>query len=187
MALGRLCIADVGHSLEAGDDVDINPGSGEVTLLADIGAHERSDNPDPFNIDSNRYGIAVADDGTIYVNDAGGNTTYRVPAEGGDPEVLVVHPGIPFPEETEAPPEGNPGRDGAMELDPVPTGIVAADGTVLVGLLSGGPFPPGAVGIVLRSSTHSVERKSPLCSSGRAVFLSSRSKNSTSAISTAPS
>ena len=128
--------------------VSIDPESGEVTLLADIGAYERSDNPDPFNIDSNLYGIAVADDGTVYVNDAGGNATYSVPAEGGDPEVLAVHPGIPFPEGLEAPPEGNPFRDGAMELDPVPTGLLAGDGSVLVGYLSGGPFPPGAAGIV---------------------------------------
>jgi len=128
--------------------VSIDPEIGEATLLADIGAYERSDNPDPFNIDSNLYGIDVADDGTIYVNDAGGNTTYRVPAEGGDPEVLAVHPGIPFPEGLEAPPEGNPFRDGAMELDPVPTGILAVDSGVLVGYLSGGPFPPGAAQIV---------------------------------------
>ncbi len=128
--------------------VSIDPETGEATLLADIGAYERSDNPDGFAIDSNLYGIDVADDGTIYVNDAGGNTTYRVPAEGGDPEVLAVHPGIPFPEGLEAPPEGNPFRDGAMELDPVPTGILAVDSGVLVGYLSGGPFPPGAAQIV---------------------------------------
>ncbi len=128
--------------------VSIDPESGEATLLADIGAYERSDNHDPFNIDSNLYGIDVADDGTIYVNDAGGNTTYRVPAEGGDPEVLAVHPGIPLPEGMEGPPGGNPFRDGAMELDPVPTGILTVEGGVLVGYLSGGPFPPGAAVIV---------------------------------------
>jgi len=128
--------------------VSIDPETGEVTLLADIGAYERSDNPDPFSIDSNLYGIAVADDGTVYVNDAGGNSTYSVPAEGGDPELLVVHPGIPFPEGMEAPPEGNPFREGAMELDPVPTGLLAGDGSVLIAYLSGGPFPPGAAGIV---------------------------------------
>lgn len=128
--------------------VSIDPETGEVALLADVGAYERSDNPEPYSIDSNLYGIAVSDDGTIYVNDAGGNTTYRVPAEGGDPEVLAVHPGIPFPEGMEAPPEGNPFREGANELDPVPTDIIALDDSLLVGLLSGGPFPPGAAGIV---------------------------------------
>jgi sugar lactone lactonase YvrE len=128
--------------------LSIDPATGEITSLADIGAYERANNPDPYNIDSNLYGVDVAADGTIYVNDAGGNATYRVPAGGGEPEVLAVHPGLPLPEGMEAPPGGNPGRGGALELDPVPTDVVASDGTVLVGYLSGGPFPPGAAKIV---------------------------------------
>lgn len=129
--------------------LSIDPATGEVTLLADIGAYERANNPDPYNIDSNLYGVAVGDDGTIYVNDAGGNTTYRIAAGGGEPEVLAVHPGIELPEGMEGPPGGNPGRGGEMALDPVPTDIVTtADGGVLVGLLSGGPFPAGAAKIV---------------------------------------
>lgn len=128
--------------------VSINPATGEVTLLADIGAYERSSNPDPFNIDSNLYGIDVAADGTISVNDAGGNATYTVPAAGGDPTVIVAHPGIAIPE-GEAPPGGNPRRDGANELDPVPTDVVStADGGLLVSYLSGGPFPRGAAKVV---------------------------------------
>ena len=129
--------------------VSIDPATGEVTLLADIGAHERANNPDGFNIDSNLYGIAVGDDGTIYVNDAGGNATYMVPAGGGEPQVVTVHAGLPLPEGMEAPPGGNPNRAGAAELDPVPTDVEAiADGNLLVGLLSGGPFPPGAAKVV---------------------------------------
>jgi uncharacterized cupredoxin-like copper-binding protein len=128
--------------------VSIDPATGEITLLADIGAYERANNPDPFNIDSNLYGIDVAADGTIYVNDAGGNTTYSVPAGGGDPTVVVVHPGIAIPA-GEAPPGGNPFRGGANELDPVPTDVISTtDGGLLVGYLSGGPFPPGAAKIV---------------------------------------
>ncbi len=128
--------------------VSIDPATGEVTLVADIGAYERANNPDGFAIDTNLYGIGVADDGTIYVAGAGGNATYRIPP-GGEPEVLVVHAGLPLPEGMEAPPGGNPNRDGANELDPVPTGIeFGADSTVLVGLLSGGPFPPGAAKVV---------------------------------------
>ena len=128
--------------------LSIDPASGEVTLLADIGAYERANNPDPFNIDSNLYGIDVASDGTIYVNDAGGNTTYSIPAGGGEPTVVAVQPGLPLPEGFEAPPGGNPGRDGLLELDPVPTGVLAVNGSVMVGLLSGGPFPPGAAKVV---------------------------------------
>jgi outer membrane protein assembly factor BamB len=128
--------------------LSIDPASGEITVLADIGAYERANNPDPHNIDSNLYGVAIAADGTIYVNDAGGNTTYRVPAGGGDPEVVAVHPGIAIPDD-QAPPGGNPGRGGENELDPVPTDIeVLDDGTVLSALLSGGPFPPGASKVV---------------------------------------
>ncbi len=121
--------------------VSIDPATGDVTLLADIGAYERTVNPDPSYVDSNLYGLAVGDDGTIYVNDAGGNTTYSVPAAGGEPTVLVVHPELPLPEGMEAPP-------GVTGLEPVPTGIVAIDGAVLVGYLSGGPFPPGAAKVV---------------------------------------
>ena len=121
--------------------LSIDPATGEVTSLADIGAYERASNPEPTDIDSNLYGVAVADDGTIYVNDAGGNATYRIPAGGGELEVLAVHPELPIPEGLEAPP-------GVTGLDPVPTGIVASEGSVLVGYLSGGPFPPGAAKIV---------------------------------------
>lgn len=130
--------------------VSIDPASGDVTLLADIGANERLNNPDGFNIDTNLYGIAVDSDGTIYVNDAGGNTTYRVTAGGGNPEVLAVHEGLPLPEGMEPPPDGNPRRGGANELDPVPTDVMLTlgDAEVLVGLLSGGPFPPGSAKVL---------------------------------------
>jgi hypothetical protein len=128
--------------------VSIDPATGEVTLLSDIGAYERANNPDPYHVDSNVYGIDVAEDGTIFVNDAGGNTTYSVPAAGGEPVVLAVHPGIEIPAD-QAPPGGNPGRGGANELDPVPTDVMSTtDGEVLVSYLSGGPFPPGAAKVV---------------------------------------
>lgn len=128
--------------------VSIDPATGETVQLADIATLERVNNPDPFAVDSNLYGIEVAADGWIYVNDAGGNTTYRVPVGGGQPEVVVVHPGIEIPAD-QAPPGGNPFREGANELDPVPTDLVTgADGLMLSGLLSGGPFPPGAAKIV---------------------------------------
>jgi sugar lactone lactonase YvrE len=121
--------------------VRIDPATGEVTTLADIGSYERTNNPEPTDVDSNLYGLAVGDDGTIYVNDAGGNTTYTVPAAGGEPTVLAVHPELPLPEGAQAPP-------GVTGLDPVPTGIAAIDGAVLVGYLSGGPFPAGAAKVV---------------------------------------
>lgn len=128
--------------------LSIDPETGDAVLLADIGAYERANNPDGFAIDSNLYGIEVGDDGTVYVNDAGGNATYRVPPS-GDPEVVAVYEGLPLPEGMDAPPGGNPSRGGALELDPVPTDVVGiAEGRLLVGLLSGGPFPPGAAKVL---------------------------------------
>jgi glucose/arabinose dehydrogenase len=123
--------------------VAIDPATGMMTTVADIGSFERSTNPDPNAIDSNLYGIAAGPDGTLYVADAGGNAVYTVNAETGEFSVLAVIPGIPAPGGP-----ANPARGGAQEIDPVPTGlVVGADGTVYVSLLSGGPFIPGTAKI----------------------------------------
>ncbi len=122
----------------------IDEASGAITVLADIGAYEIANNPDPNAIDSNVYGLDLGPDGLLYVADAGGNAVYSVDPATGDLAVVAVIPGIELPEEMQQP-GGNPARGGAQEIDPVPTGIaVGADGTVFVSLLSGGPFPPGA-------------------------------------------
>lgn len=128
--------------------VIIDPATGTVTQVADIGAVERELNPDTFNIDTNLYGIEVGEDGYVYVNDAGGNATYRFPNGGGEIELVAVYEGIEVTE-SEAPPGGNPARGGELALDPVPTDIESgADGSMLVGLLSGFPFPQGAAKVV---------------------------------------
>jgi plastocyanin len=120
--------------------VAIDTATGEVTIVADINAYEIANNPDPYNIDSNIDGIAHSN-GDLYVADAGGNTVYKVNIASGEISVFAVIPGIP------APGMANPGRGGAEELDPVPTSVyVNEDGSVIVGVLSGGPFPPGAAG-----------------------------------------
>lgn len=127
--------------------VSISEETGEITILADIGAYEIANNPDPNSIDSNLYGIDMSADGMLYVADAGGNTIYTVDPATGELAVLAVIPGIPLPEEMQQP-GGNPSRGGAQELDPVPTGVaLGSDGTVFVSLLSGGPFPAGAAKI----------------------------------------
>jgi len=124
--------------------VAIDPATGEVTTVADIGSFERSANPDPNAIDSNLYGIGAAADGTLYVADAGGNTVYQVNPETGEFSVFAVIPGIATPDGP-----ANPARGGAKEIDPVPTGIaIGEDGTVYVSLLSGGPFIPGTAKIM---------------------------------------
>ena len=127
--------------------VSIDEATGEMTLIADIGAYEIANNPDPNAIDSNVYGMALATDGMLYVADAGGNAVYKVDPGTSEFSVASVIPGIPIPAEA-APPGGNPARGGALEIDPVPTGIGAnPDGGVYVSLLSGGPFPTGAAKI----------------------------------------
>ena len=117
--------------------VRIDPATGAVASVADIGAYERANDPEPFAIDSNLYGLAVAPDSALIVADAGGNAVYRVDPASGALSVLAVIPGIPLPAGMEPPEGGNPMRGGAAELDPVPTGIaVADDNTILVGLLA---------------------------------------------------
>jgi hypothetical protein len=110
--------------------------SGEATILADLETYEIETNPDPYHIDSDPYGLVLGEDGMIYVADAGGNDIVKVDPTTGETSVLAVIPGLPGQ-------EPNPTRDGATEIDPVPTGLaLAPDGGLYVSLLSGGPFIP---------------------------------------------
>jgi outer membrane protein assembly factor BamB len=123
--------------------IAINPESGQISTVADIGAYERSKNPDPNAVDSNLYGLTADKDGNLFVADAGGNTVYKVDPKTGDFSVLAVLPGVPM--------QGfkNPARGGAEEIDPVPTDLIpAAGGGVYVGELTGGPFPQGGASIL---------------------------------------
>ncbi len=114
--------------------VSIDPATGVVTTLADIGGYERSQNPEPSAIDSNLYGLAAAPDGTLYVADAGGNTVYKIDPTTGEFSVLAVTPMLDF--------NGAP-------INAVPTGVtVGADGNIYVGLLSGAPFPAGGAKVL---------------------------------------
>ena len=114
--------------------VSIDPATGIVTPVADIGGYERSQNPDASAIDSNLYGIAAAPDGSLYVADAGGNTVYKIDPTTGEFSVFAVIPPLTF--------QGG-------SLKPVPTGVtVGSDGNVYVGLLSGVPYPTGAARVL---------------------------------------
>jgi len=122
--------------------VSIDPGTGEVKLLANIGEYERSTNPDPNAVDSNLYGTTVGEDGMVYQADAGGNTVYKIDPTTGEFSVFAVIPGVPMPGFQ------NTARGGNEEIDPVPTGLAPAPGGgVYFGELTGGPFPPGAAGV----------------------------------------
>ena len=110
--------------------------SGEATIVADLETYEMENNPDPYHIDSNPYGLVIGQDGMIYVADAGGNDIIKVDPATGEMSVLAVIPGLPGQ-------EPNPFRGDAAEIDPVPTGLaLAPDGGLYVSLLSGGPFIP---------------------------------------------
>jgi sugar lactone lactonase YvrE len=112
-------------------------GGGAATRIVDLGAVEKSANPDGLAIDSNPYGLAQAADGTIYVADAGANTIYAVnPTNGQATRVATLGPlSSPMP---------NPGRGNRMERDPVPTSLtLGADNAIYVVTLGGFPFTPG--------------------------------------------
>lgn len=110
--------------------------SGEATVVADLETYEIEQNPDPYHIDSDPYGLVIGQDGMIYVADAGGNDIVKVDPTTGETSILAVIPGLPGQ-------QPNPDRGDATEIDPVPTGLaLAPDGGLYVSLLSGGPFFP---------------------------------------------
>jgi outer membrane protein assembly factor BamB len=113
----------------------LDPATGEVSLIANVGQYEVDNNPDGADINPNLYEVALNADGALLVTDAGGNALYSVNTETGEFVLLGVVPDLSGL--TGATPEaGQPARQS------VPTGVeVAADGTVYVGLLS--EFWPG--------------------------------------------
>lgn len=133
-----------------GDDVTIDNytavvsiTNGEVTMVADLWAHEAANNPDQTdNIESHPYGIAHGPDGLLYVADAAANTLLSINPETGETTTVAAFEGMPgvFP---------NQWRGGEPITDPVPTAVVMAeDGTAYVSLLSGAPFIPGSAKVV---------------------------------------
>ncbi|MEN2981907.1 MAG: ScyD/ScyE family protein [Thermus sp.] len=116
-------------------------GPGGPEKLADLWAFEKARNPDGHLLDSHPYGLTVAADGYVYVADAGANALLKVNPTTGAVSVVAVFAGLPAP-------FANPARKGAMEMDPVPTAVVAKNGVFYVSLLSGAPFPHGAAKVV---------------------------------------
>lgn len=104
--------------------------TGEVSVIAELGPYEETNNPDGTDVNPNLYELAVNPDGALLVTDAGGNTVYSVNSETGEFVLLGVVPDLTALTGVPADPEAG-ARQG------VPTGItVADDGTVYVGLLS---------------------------------------------------
>jgi len=133
-----------------GDDVTIDNYTavvsitdGEVTMVADLWAHEAANNPDETdNIESHPYGIAQGPDDLLYVADAAANALISVDPETGETTTVAAFEGMPgvFPSQW---------RGGELITDPVPTAVVMEDdGTAYVSLLSGAPFVPGSAKVV---------------------------------------
>jgi sugar lactone lactonase YvrE len=120
----------------------INPQTGDVTKVADLGAYEETNNPDGFAVDPNPWGVALGIDGNVYVTDAAGNSLLRVNPVSGELSLVTVLAGLPDS-------ESNTARGNRNERDPVPTGVVVdTDGTIYVGLLGGGPPTAGRAKVV---------------------------------------
>jgi sugar lactone lactonase YvrE len=120
----------------------IDPQSGMTTKVADLAAFERANNPDTFEITSDPYGVLLANDGNLYVADAGANDLVRVNPQTGRASLVAVFAGIPAP-------DANVARAGAKEVDPVPTYVVQGpDGNLYVGLLTGFPTQTGAAKVL---------------------------------------
>ena len=119
---------------------------GQVTEVANIWPVESSQNPDGTIIDSHPYGLAAGPDGMLWLADAGANALFKIDPASGEVTVVTAFAGIPGP-------LPNPGRGGAMESDPVPTGIAFdSSGNAYVSYLSGFPFLPGTAKVVMVSA-----------------------------------
>jgi hypothetical protein len=116
--------------------------NGQVTPVANLWNLERDQNPGGFIKETHPYGLAAGPDGNLWVTDAGANDLLKVNPATGQIDVVTVFDGVPSP-------LPNEGRGGAMESDPVPTGVAfGPDGAAYVSLLPGFPFLPGSSKVV---------------------------------------
>ncbi|GIK42183.1 MAG: hypothetical protein BroJett011_60160 [Chloroflexota bacterium] len=114
----------------------------QVTEVANLWNLERDQNPDGFIQEAHPYGLAAGPNGNLWVTDAGANDLLKVNPATGQVDVVAVFDGVPSPLPNEA-------RGGAMEADPVPTGVAfGSDGNAYVSLLPGFPFLPGSAKVV---------------------------------------
>lgn len=133
-------IADMPRTGEEGVLVKVDIESGVHTVVADLIDWEINEDPDPMTIDSNPYGLALVD-GIAYIADSGGNTVISVDVESGEVSTFAVTGGLEAPFFGDG---GNPLRQGAAELDTVPSAVEQGpDGRLYVAYVTGGPFPAG--------------------------------------------
>lgn len=127
---------------------------GTSTSVADFAAYETANNPDkdqPGNElpDSNINGLAIAQDGTTLVADAGGNDLLSVDSAGAI-SVVAVFPVSFQPAPPDPTASMDPNASPAMiPMDPVPTSVaIGPDGAYYVGELTGFPFPKGGASVM---------------------------------------
>lgn len=136
----------------------IDPASGEVTLVAELGSYEADNNPDGTDVNSNIYGLALGADGRLYAADAGANTIYSVDPASGEFSLVGVIPGPALPGEAAADGATPAAGEEVVARQSVPTGIaVGPDGTLYAALLAGEPNPPGSTTIVSVATDGTVE------------------------------
>jgi hypothetical protein len=114
----------------------------QVTEVANLWKLESEQNPGGFIKEAHPYGLAAGPDGNLWVTEAGANELLKVNPASGQVEVVAVFEGVPSPLPNEA-------RGGALESDPVPTGVAfGQDGSAYVSFLPGFPFLPGSAKVV---------------------------------------
>jgi len=129
------------QALANGETVVLSDAAGNklrINLIVDFPNYVANPLPPfPGNIQlSNPFGLVPVDD-VLYVTDGGRNRVWQVDLLTGSFSTLVTFPQIANPL------FGVPGLPGGPVLDPVPTGIAAVNGKLLVTLFRGVPFPPG--------------------------------------------
>ena len=112
---------------------------GQVVEIADLGAYEERVNPDQVwntgEPDSNPFGMANLNGGTVLVSDAAANDLLIVDRSGRIDWVAVLTP---------QPNPGFPNAPGGPIIQPVATSVaVGPDGAYYVGELTGFPAPAG--------------------------------------------
>jgi len=112
--------------------------SGQWRIVADVSAFEGANNPAGGPVDSNPFGV-LAEAGTRYVTDAGGNALLQV-GTNGEVSLVATFPSTPVP--------AGPFNPPFAQSEAVPTSVTRGpDGALYVSTLSGVPFLPGAARI----------------------------------------
>ncbi len=117
--------------------VELSRDTLRIKTFVDLYSLEAAENPDGDIIAANPVDFAVADDGTVYIVDASGNSLYSWTPEDGAQIAVAWELG---------------------DSSPVPTSVdVGPDGDLYVGFLSGFPFAEGSARIERWSGGELVE------------------------------